>query len=75
MVIFGAKCGMCTGLVVILEGNTCRSGDVAQLVVYDYATLHSLIGLWLDCTASPLYDCSTTSFINPLNTTLLYLVA
>ena len=34
-----------------------------------------LIGLWLECMACTLGDCSTTSFIKLLNTTLLYLVA
>ena len=34
-----------------------------------------LIGLWLECMACTLGDCSTTSSIKLLNTTLLYLVA
>ena len=34
-----------------------------------------LIGLWLECMACILGDCSTTSSIKLLNITLLYLVA
>ena len=34
-----------------------------------------LIGLWLECMTCTLGDCSTTSSIKLLNTTLLYLVA
>ena len=34
-----------------------------------------LIGLWLECMACTLGDCSTTSSIKLLNTTLLHLVA